>query len=49
MAKTFKRGDHVEWNSEAGIVSGVIFKERLFQTCDSRDTCTMRRKKNPNT
>jgi hypothetical protein len=27
MAKTFKRGDHVEWNSEAGIVSGVIFKK----------------------
>jgi hypothetical protein len=27
MAKTFKLGDHVEWNSEAGIVSGVIFKK----------------------
>ena len=27
MAKTFKRGDHVEWNSEAGIVSGVILKK----------------------
>ena len=26
MAKAFKRGDHVEWNSEAGIVRGVIFK-----------------------
>jgi hypothetical protein len=26
MAKTFKRGDSVEWNSEAGIVRGVIFK-----------------------
>jgi hypothetical protein len=26
MAKTFKRGDHVEWNSEAGGVRGVIFK-----------------------
>jgi hypothetical protein len=26
MARTFKRGDHVEWNSEAGIVTGVIFK-----------------------
>lgn len=24
MAKTFKRGDHVEWNSEAGRVRGVI-------------------------
>lgn len=27
ITKTFKRGDHVEWNSEAGIVSGVIFKK----------------------
>lgn len=27
MAKTFKRGDHVKWNSEAGIVSGVILKK----------------------
>lgn len=27
MAKTFKCGDHVEWNSEAGIVGGVIFKK----------------------
>jgi hypothetical protein len=27
MAKTFKRGDHVEWNSEAGIVRGVILKK----------------------
>ena len=27
MAKTFKRGDHVEWNSEAGLVRGVIFKK----------------------
>lgn len=26
MAKTFKRGDHVEWNSEAGRVRGVIVK-----------------------
>ena len=24
--KTFKRGDHVEWNSEAGCVRGVILK-----------------------
>jgi len=29
MAKAFKRGDHVEWNSEAGRVSGVIVKKRL--------------------
>jgi hypothetical protein len=27
MAKTFKRGDHVEWNSEAGRVRGVITKK----------------------
>ena len=27
MSKTFKRGDHVEWNSEAGKVRGVIFKK----------------------
>jgi hypothetical protein len=27
MPKTFKRGDHVEWNSEAGIDRGVIFKK----------------------
>ena len=26
MAKTFKRGDHVEWNSEAGRVRGTIVK-----------------------
>ena len=24
MAKDFKVGDHVSWNSEAGIVSGII-------------------------
>jgi hypothetical protein len=27
MAATFKRGDHVEWNSEAGLVRGVIQKK----------------------
>jgi hypothetical protein len=27
MSKTFKRGDHVEWNSEAGRVRGVIMKK----------------------
>jgi hypothetical protein len=27
MAKAFKRGDHVEWNSEAGRVRGVIVKK----------------------
>jgi hypothetical protein len=26
MAKTFKAGDHVTWNSEAGHVSGRIIK-----------------------
>lgn len=26
MAKTFKVGDHVRWNSEAGRVSGTIIK-----------------------
>jgi hypothetical protein len=25
--KTFKRGDRVEWNSEAGIVRGMIIKK----------------------
>jgi hypothetical protein len=27
MYKTFNRGGHVEWNSEVGIVRGVIFKK----------------------
>ena len=26
MPKIFKRGDHVEWNSEAGRVRGIIIK-----------------------
>ncbi len=26
MAKSFKTGDHVSWNSEAGRVSGTIIK-----------------------
>ena len=30
MSKTFKRGDHVEWNSEAGRVRGVIVKKIVF-------------------
>ena len=29
MAKAFKRGDHVEWNSEAGRVRGVILKKAV--------------------
>ena len=27
MGKTFKVGDHVRWNSEAGYVSGTIVKQ----------------------
>ena len=27
MRKTFKRGDHVEWNSEAGRVRGTVIKK----------------------
>lgn len=27
MATVFKRGDHVEWNSEAGRVRGAILKK----------------------
>lgn len=27
MRKAFKRGDHVEWNSEAGRVRGIILKK----------------------
>jgi Hypervirulence associated proteins TUDOR domain len=27
MATVFKRGDHVEWNSEAGLVRGTIQKK----------------------
>lgn len=27
MSKSFKRGDRVEWNSEAGRVRGVIIKK----------------------
>ena len=26
MSNIFKRGDHVEWNSEAGKVRGIIIK-----------------------
>jgi hypothetical protein len=32
MAKTFKVGDHVRWNSEAGRVSGVIIKKITSDT-----------------
>lgn len=27
MPKTFKRGDHVAWNSEAGRIRGVILRK----------------------
>ena len=27
MARTFKRGDHVSWKSEAGRVRGVVLKK----------------------
>lgn len=27
MATEFKRGDHVQWNSEAGLVEGTIQKK----------------------
>jgi hypothetical protein len=30
--KTFKVGDHVRWNSEAGIVSGTIIKKIVTDT-----------------
>lgn len=29
MSKKFKIGDHVEWNSEAGRVRGVIFRKAV--------------------
>jgi hypothetical protein len=32
MSKTFKVGDHVRWNSEAGRVSGVIVKKITSDT-----------------
>jgi hypothetical protein len=32
MPKTFKVGDHVRWNSEAGRVSGVITKKLTQDT-----------------
>jgi hypothetical protein len=33
MSKTFKRGDHLEWNSEAGRVRGTVVKKVTFDTC----------------
>jgi hypothetical protein len=31
MEKVFKVGDHVRWNSEAGLVSGVIIRKLTAQ------------------
>jgi hypothetical protein len=31
MSKTFKRGDHVAWNSEAGRVRGTIVKKVISE------------------
>ena len=31
MEKVFKVGDHVRWNSEAGLVSGVIIRKLTGQ------------------
>ena len=31
MAKTFEIGDHVEWNSEAGLVRGTIKKKHTAE------------------
>jgi hypothetical protein len=31
MVKTFRRGDHVAWNSEAGRVTGIIQKKITSQ------------------
>src|ERR1700741_1621142 len=48
MSKTYKRGDHVEWNSEAGRVRGVIMK-KVVPTLVSRATCTTPRRRNLST
>jgi hypothetical protein len=32
MKTTFKRGDHVEWNSEAGRVRGTVMKRVVSDT-----------------
>jgi hypothetical protein len=32
VPKTFKIGDHVQWNSEAGRVSGVVIKKITADT-----------------
>lgn len=32
MPRGFKIGDHVRWNSEAGLVSGVIFDKIIADT-----------------
>jgi len=40
MPKVFKRGDHVQWNSEAGLVRGVIIK-KVTPILSSKGMCTM--------
>ena len=47
MAKAFKRGDHVEWNSEAGRVRGIIVK-KVVSDVRIKGMSTMPRKTNPN-
>ena len=37
MAKTFTRGDQVEWNSEAGRVRGVLVKKIVSDICVKGD------------
>jgi hypothetical protein len=32
MSRAFKKGDHVEWNSEAGRVRGTIIKKITSET-----------------
>ncbi|MGH9739095.1 MAG: HVA1 family protein [Candidatus Acidiferrales bacterium] len=41
MSNTFKRGDHVEWNSEAGRVRGTIIK-RVVGAIPDADTSPKR-------
>ena len=48
MAKTFKRGDHVAWNSEAGEFVGLSLR-KLFPMYGLKAMSTMPRKTHPNT
>jgi hypothetical protein len=38
MATDFKRGDHVEWNSEAGRVRGTVRKKVISEITFNRYT-----------